>query len=400
MSVPTPSAPSNRGDHTLPALIRSAPLPTPRRRRPIGLLASLGGVVVLIAATIALQLLSNVGYDEALTAHQAAVDDMALIEASLGDDASELESTTAIADQLVQNDTGVLADPAAKEILAAGVSVAASTAATASDLLDEAVPAAGPKPIVFWELFAATDAVHDLAAQIHHRAAELTDMAPDVASASEELTTTGLAFLATASAAAPAFEGAHLSAGNDAVIALRDAATALDLAASLDDAAVADFTALQEAAANVVASEQSELAQKAGPLRDARLDVEAFARSLAPGVLLEFDWAPIVNGAGDNGSMGGLTRWWWDEPDRAVIQLSDSVAEQWPAERSRALVAHEVGHAISVKCEDMYDSSTQDSIEKWATAWAISMGFTDDANGVWAYGYPPQSYIDAAEGCR
>ena len=128
--------------------------------------------------------------------------------------------------------------------------------------------------------------------------------------------------------------------------------------------------------------------------------MEAFARSLAPGVLLEFDWGPLVNGAGYNGSMGGYTTWWWDDPGRAVIQLSDSVAEQWPAERSRALVAHEVGHAISVKCEGMYDSSTQDSIEKWATAWAISMGFTDDANGVWAYGYPPQNYIDAAAGCR
>ncbi len=53
-----------------------------------------------------------------------------------------------------------------------------------------------------------------------------------------------------------------------------------------------------------------------------------------------------------------------------------------------------------MKCQSMYDSSTQDSIEKWATAWAISMGYTDDANGVWAYGYPPQNYIDAAAGCR
>ena len=117
-------------------------------------------------------------------------------------------------------------------------------------------------------------------------------------------------------------------------------------------------------------------------------------------MLIEFDWSPVVNGAGYGGSMGGLTTWWWDEPDRALIELSDSVAAQWPAERSRALVAHEVGHAISVKCEGMYDASTQDSIEKWATAWAIGMGFSDDANGVSAYGYPPQSYIDAALACR
>jgi hypothetical protein len=147
-------------------------------------------------------------------------------------------------------------------------------------------------------------------------------------------------------------------------------------------------------------SEQAELAEKAGPLQTARLEIEAFARGLAPGVLLEFDWAPIVNGFGTDGGMGGYATWWYADPGYATIELSNSVAEQWPSYRSQSLVAHEVGHAISVKCEGAYDDSTQASIEAWATAWAISMGFTDDANGTWAYGPPAQPLIDAAAGCR
>ena len=206
--------------------------------------------------------------------------------------------------------------------------------------------------------------------------------------------------LTSAASTAGSLESAHVSARNDSVIALRDAVEEVSASFTLDAQAVDAFASLQVASARLVESEGAELAEKAGPLLDARLEVEAFARSIAPGVLLEFDWAPIVNGFGYDGGMGGYTTWWWDEPGRAVIELSDSVAEQWPNARSQALVVHEVGHAISVKCADMYDASTQDSIEKWATAWAISMGYTDDANGVWAYGYPPQSYIDAAAGCR
>src|SRR5690606_14223897 len=125
-------------------------------------------------------------------------------------------------------------------------------------------------------------------------------------------------------AAAGPFETAHISAKNDAVIALRQAADDVSLVTSIDNRSVAAFVTLRDAAENVIASERSELAEKAGPLGAARLEVEAFARSLAPGVLLEFDWNPIVNGAGSHGSMGGLATWWWDEPDRAVIELSDS----------------------------------------------------------------------------
>ncbi|WP_449408482.1 hypothetical protein [Microbacterium maritypicum] len=405
MSVPADVTAPPAGGHALPAHIVGATsngsAPSRARRRPRrGVVLGIVGAVVVAGAIGGVQVGANLGYDDAESDFDAAHDTAETSLAALEQAAAHLGATSDVATQLVASDAGVLADPAAKETLNAAVAAASETTTAAGDLLATDLPVSGDKPTFFWELFGATE-------QLQQRAADLADLSddvdaesPSVVDADTAIDDAGVAYLGTAATAATAFEAAHLSARNDDVIALRDAASTLSLASALDDSSVGSFLALQDAAAQVVASEQAELAEKSGPLLNARLEVEAFARSLAPGVLLEFDWNPIVNNAGENGSMGGLTTWWWDEPDRAVIELSNSVAEQWPADRSRALVAHEVGHAISVKCEDMYDSSTQDSIEKWATAWAISMGFTDDANGVWAYGYPPQSYIDAAYRCR
>lgn len=402
MSAPPGAPVSLQGGHDLPAHIvgastRDAPPPRHRRTRLwVGLTAGL----LAVAAVAVVQTSANLGYDDAAAAFQSVRDRAQASISSLQQSTAELTATTEVANQLLQNDTGVLSDPTARESLGTAVAQAGDLASSATESTAVALPDADPKPAVFWELFGETAELQEKADRLAELVQEVDAEAPALADADASIDEAGVAYLGTAATAASAFETAHISARNDDVIALRTAASAVAATTTLDDTSVASFLSLQDAAAQVVASEQAELAEKAGPLANARLEVEAFARSLAPGVLLEFDWNPIVNNAGTNGSMGGLTTWWWDEPDRALIELSDSVAQQWPAERSRALVAHEVGHAISVKCEDMYDSSTQDSIEKWATAWAISMGFTDDANGVWAYGYPPQSYIDAAYGCR
>ncbi|WP_060926461.1 hypothetical protein [Microbacterium hydrocarbonoxydans] len=357
-------------------------------------------LAAILATAGALQLMANLGYDDALSRFDDTLADTRLTLADVEALTDELRTTSDTATLLVESDSGVLADPGANETLRASVAAADDTAASAEELLTEPMPEAEAKPIVFWELFGAAEELDVEVEGLRTLDSELSEESPGIASATDDVTADGLALVESAATAASAFEAVHLSAKNDDVIALRDAATTAAGTSVLDDTAVSSFIALQDAAGQVVAGEKTELAEKAGPLQGTRLEIEAFARSLAPGVLLEFDWNTIVNGAGYNGSMGGLTTWWWDEPDRALIELSNSVAEQWPGDRSKALVAHEVGHAISVKCEEMYDSSTQDSIEKWATAWAISKGFTDDANGVWAYGYPPQSYIDAAAGCR
>lgn len=401
MTAPVDVATSAAGGHTLPPRFASAVDAAPRRRRRRAGIA-VGAVTVLVAAAAVgvLHVAANVGYDGARDEFDAAASAARMSAATVQQELESLSATVDAAELLKSADSGVLTAPDARDALATATMNADEAAGPAESLLADPPPPVASKPSVLWELFAASDQLAADARDLEHLAADLDAAAPPMTTADTEVNDAGVALLRSASEVAPAFESAHLSAKNDAVIALRDAASRASDTTILDESAVEVLVAMQDAAAQVVATEQIELAEKAGPLQGARLEIEAFARSLAPGVLLEFDWNQIVNGAGYNGSMGGLTRWWWDDPDRATIELSNSVAEQWPAERSKALIAHEVGHAISVKCEDMYDSSTQDSIEKWATAWAISMGFTDDANGVWAYGYPPQSYIDAAYGCR
>ena len=372
----------------------------PRRRR-TGLVLGLVGGAAVIAALAITQVTASLGYDTVAEDHADAVAAASSEQTQLRAESGDLRTLADSAGLILASENEAIVAPPETEAALAGAVAEAETAMTSADaLIATRIPAAGEKPVWFWELFGATSRLDEQRDDAEELADELLAESDDIARASDGVTVSGVALLSSAGDAAAAFEAAHISARNDAVIGLRDAAAAAIATTTIDEAAVTTYANLQSAAAQVVATENEEMAEKSGPLMDARLEIEAFARALAPGVLLEFDWAPIVNGAGFNGSMGGYTTWWWDEPGRSVIQLSDSVAEQWPADRSKALVAHEVGHAISVKCEDMYDSSTQDSIEKWATAWAISMGFTDDANGVWAYGYPPQSYIDAAAGCR
>lgn len=398
-SIPAGSA---AGGHVLPPRLGhlAAPARHRRRRIPIGAVLGLVGAVIVGAAFAGTQLAANLRFDDAEEMHEAARADALDTRSSLQQEVDALTSTITSADALITGNTGILMDSVPLTDVETAIAEADETTASATDLTTTAVPQSEEKPGWFWELFGTAEHLDAQTRAADDLNDDMGSMTQDVSDADARLVAAGSTAIVSAAAAVPAFEAAHISAKNLDIIAMRTAAEDIATLSTLDDDAVTRFTALQAAAAQVVASQDAELAEKAGPLLGARLEIEAFARSLAPGVLLEFDWAPIVNGVGTNGSMGGYTTWWWDEPDRSVILLSNSVAEQWPAERSKALVAHEVGHAISVKCEDMYDSSTQDSIEKWATAWAISMGFTDDANGVWAYGYPPESYIAAAGGCR
>ncbi len=400
LDTPTPSS----GEHRLPVAFWSTPpplSPPAQRKNRRGLILGLVGGVAVIAALSITQVAANLGYDNAASRYAEAAETASTAKTEVGSDITELRDVTDAAEQILSVEKPAVAvDAELGAALTIATEDAEIVAVSAEEIVATEVPSSSEKPVWFWELFGATTLLEQHLASTSRLSDDLRTVTTEIATVGDGVSRSGVALLVTAGEAAAGFEKAHLSARNEAVIALRNAAADAAATTTLDAAAATTYLSLQGAAAEVVATEAQELAEKAGPLQNARLEIEAFARSLAPGVLLEFDWAPVVNGAGYNGSMGGYTTWWWDDPDRAIIELSNSVAEQWPAERSKALVAHEVGHAISVKCEDMYDASTQDSIEKWATAWAISMGYTDDANGVWAYGYPPQEYIDAAAGCR
>lgn len=197
-------------------------------------------------------------------------------------------------------------------------------------------------------------------------------------------------------------EPANVPAKNDSVLALRTAVSQTkELSSPLQESLSAVYPALVLAVQRLQESHAATLAAEAGPLAGSRAELEAFARSLAPGVLIDFEWADLVNGKGSaNDYLSGETAWRYDQGGFATIRLSNSIAEDWPSDAAHALVAHEVGHAITVRCRTMYNADDPQTAEAWATAWAISMGFTDDANGTWAYGAPPADLITTAAGCR
>lgn len=370
-----------------------------RSRRPV-ILAS-AAIVLVGLACAGTQLGANLVFDAALTEFESSARDAETAHATLASGVAALDGSVAIATTVSAADGGNLMDAADRDALLASTASARDEIAEATALLGAPLPRADEKPVWAWQLFAEAGELDAARTDVAQLSDDLADSASDAEAADDALRTVGSAALRGAADAASEFEAAHVSARNSDIIALRGAATSLSATApAWDESSASSYSELERAATAMLESEQAELAEKQGGLRDARLEIEAFARELAPGVLLDFDWSTFVNGFGDSDSMGGYATWWYGEPGYATIELSNSVAEYWPSERSRSLVAHEVGHAISVKCEGMYDDSNQDSIEAWATAWAISMGYTSEANGTSAYGTPSQELIDAASACR
>ncbi|MGP6178063.1 hypothetical protein ACTU6U_12300 [Microbacterium sp. A196] len=397
-------APSHGGHHLAPTfggtvISHAASQRTPRRRRTGVVLAVLGAVVICVAC-IGTQWGANVAYDDARESFRDAVVQTATSQNELEQDMAALMAMTDAASTIAAADTGTLMDPGAKEVLAAALTDAADAEASTSALLDETLPTAEEKPTWAWELFGEAAELNDEREAASGLRSEFESARTVADDAAETVNDAGTSAILSATDAAGAFEAAHIAARNLDILALRNTAAELAGVEKLDSTVSGTYEQLEAAAAAMLSSEQAEIAEKQGALFEARTQIEAFARGLAPGILLDFDWSAYVNGFGDGDSMGGLATWWYGDPGYATIELSDSVAAHWPGARSQALIAHEVGHAISVKCEGMYDDSNPQSIEAWATAWAISQGFTDIANGTSAYGPPPQELVAVAAGCR
>ncbi|TFV99936.1 hypothetical protein [Orlajensenia leifsoniae] len=176
-------------------------------------------------------------------------------------------------------------------------------------------------------------------------------------------------------ASAPTVIGGYASARNTARDALNRSAERLGWTEW--PAAETELASYVTAVGELKSSQDAELAEKSGSLLDTRLAAEEYARSIAGGVMLDFDWADIVIGYGWGDSMAGTAEGTWYSPSEvySMITLTNTVASLWNngSGWSQALVAHEVGHAIHPKCFDVYpnDAATE---EQWATAWSISMG--------------------------
>ncbi|WP_406245571.1 hypothetical protein ACI7YT_11015 [Microbacterium sp. M] len=387
------------GEHEFPATFSSANAPAPprpRRRRILwGILT--GSLIIAVGAVV--HTAANLHYDDSLVAFQDAGAVAENRQIDLAADADELDAAAAAASDIAAADSGALMPAGTRHELDTAIAAVETTTSDADAATAASFPESGTKPAWTWELFAESARLADDTTALQERTDDFETLSEDVTDAEASVEETALRAAQAAASAASDLEAAHVNARNPEIIAVRTAAEVVAGIAELDDGTATRYAELEAAAAAMLASEQAELAEKAGPLYGPRVEIEAFARSLAPGVLLDFDWSPTVPGY-DGPSNGGWTTWWYGDPGYSTIALSDYIAESWPAEWAKALVAHEVGHAISVKCEAMYDSSDQDTIEAWATAWAISMGFSDRANGTDVYGAPPQSMIDAAANCR
>lgn len=390
--------------HELPPRLHGFSTPTPsvrprHRTSPRGRMLIAGGALLLLAAG-GTQLAASAGYDSALTAWADV--SVVLDAAREATQASQATATGHSGAALRIVDGGaplISADTLAR--LRDAVDRETRAAEIAAPLLADSLPEPAEKPTWAWELFTAADVTRTSTTTARILVADLEDARAELESATAVLAEHGGAALGEAAAASISIEQQNPSARPADIITLRESADAVSGAAAAFRAEAGDtFEALVVAAAQVQLSAAQELEEKAGPLLDARLAVEEYARSIAGGVLLDFDWAAIVNGQGDNGSAGGTATWNSASGGFSTITLSDSVAEMWPGDVARALVTHEVGHAIAAKCWAMFNWEDQSANEAWATAWALSMGQTADGNGVALYGYPEQSLIDTAATCR
>lgn len=369
-----------------------------RRRRWPWIVGAITLSGLLCTAT---QLWANISYDDAIDAFSSASSASAPATATLIATLDHADETVAAAESVEA--------VAAPELLSDGNRAALTRAA--GDLADDrgsadaiavTPPAApGDKPVVPWELFLQASDLQQRTADLRDRTDDQESAARSLSTAIADLEALGGDILRTAREAVPAIEKAAVHARIAPVLALREAADTVKRTESdFDDEAATSLVELDEAVSAVRASAKSELAAKAGPLYDARLEAEAYARSISGGVLLEFDWTDRLLGQGAGQSGAGTATWDSADGGTSLITLTNSIARYWPADWTRSLVAHEVGHAISAKCYEKFDWEDEHANEQWATAWAMSWGYTAFDSGADHYGVPPAEMQKAAASCR
>ncbi len=381
----------------------SAP-PPPTKKRHTGLIVTATLVTVAAAAGVAgfivWQNAAEATYEAAVEQLEAAQDNVVAANTAGTATIADAEARQLAADTIEQADTTGLFDATlAQSFTDSATALDTALAAAPEELTQPRSP--GTMPALPWEREAEAAAITSRADDANDDIVAFDNDIELVANASTTLDSAAADFFGSVTTYSESLITANIAAKNETKVSFQRATSAVTQFTELNGSSAAAVTAYVDAATAVIASQQAELDEKAGPLLTSRLEVEQFARDLAPGIMLDFDWAPIVAGAGGGLSVGGTTHWWMD-PGYATITLSDSVAELWGTQYDpmvRALVAHEVGHALTIRCGDMYDWSTQESIEEWATAWAIVNGYTGEGNGVSVYGEPPQSMLDAARGC-
>ncbi|MDY0910475.1 hypothetical protein [Microbacterium sp. CFBP9034] len=377
-----------------------------RRRAIVAWSAGITALFVLGAVIAFVHISANTSFDTAGARLAIAAEAAATAADTFQDAADAVTRSLVSAEDIVAEADDTLVDAKARSAFSKAIAAASETSEEVASLLDRGVDGGEfDKPFWTWELWSETASLEVRTVAADDFAVELAVADDALVAGGDAMTKAALALYASVPDKARAFEDANISARATSVLDFRESAAQVAKLTRVDSAAAVGFSALATRADLLGASSNAELAEKAGPLYWTRIEIEAYARSISGGIVLDFDWAPVVNEMSGYWGIGGLANWTTDRGGYTTITLSNSVAEWWTSdsERSadaRALVTHEVGHAISGKCYDKFDWESADANEEWATAWAISMGHTADGNGVQAYGYPSQAMIDAAATCR
>lgn len=256
-------------------------------------------------------------------------------------------------------------------------------------------------PAPAWDRYADLWRLAELVPARNESADRLEASADAVAEATREVTDAAEELVAGSRELAAAELAAHPSATYRTRLALQGIIDGTHTS-GIPSTSAAGFTELATAVDEVRASHAAEEARRLEyPVRS---EVEAFARSIAFGVTLDFVWAYEVAGVTSDAWYAGTAEFWEDGGGWGHITLSESISDAWGGdENARAIVVHEVGHTQVVRdaCRAIFDGPAfEGDHETWATAWAIGMGYDLPGAGIEAYGRPSSEQIDAASGCR
>jgi hypothetical protein len=328
-------------------------------------------------------------FDDASAAYEATVD--------RGD------SAIARAENLLGMATGDLVRPEDRSALEESIGLARGILADApagpTGIVDLGEPAT---PAPAWERYADLWSLVELIPS-RNAAAERFEGAVDrVAGGTKGIAEASDALLSGTEELAAAALDASPSATYRYRLTAEEALASLRHSPSISSGDADRFTALAAAIADLRASHAAEEERRnAYPVR---AEIEAFARSIAAGVELEFAWAYEVAGLTSDSWYSGTAEFKPDGVGWSLISLTESIEREWSAdENAKAVVVHEVGHAQVLR-DECYAIFTAEPFngdhEMWATAWAIGMGYDLPGSGIEAYGRPSDAQIGVASGCR
>jgi prefoldin subunit 5 len=356
----------------------------------LALVGAVGGLVLLSAQN---------RYDQTAQQLDALIDQVQGVDSQRATHVTSASAVEESAARIAKIDMTGFVDTGAATALAGDLPALTSALDAARDPL--AAPDHPQRPGSLWPP-TLDDATRRLQAQVDSLTTQLGAARQGIdalTTSAAKVTTDQEALLASVATVSAQVDATNDVATNDARFAFEDAATGAGPSAGDPAGALVTYV---DAGRALVASQAAEQAELAGALHDKKVAIEQFARSIDGGVRLDFTWKPTLTFDGSTwglgGSSGGWTEFWFSRGGYATISLTDSVAAQWPS--SKALVVHEVGHAISTKCESLAPHDTRAEVEAWAVAWAISMGYTGPGNGADLYGTPPSSLVQTAATCR